>query len=185
MTSATTEWVGELHPDFSSPGAVALDGAAARRAIESAEIYWLSTVRPDGRPHVTPLIAIWVDDALVFCTGRTERKRLNLESNSSCVLTTGCNRLGEGVDVVVEGAATRVADDARLQRLADAYVEKYGRDWRYIVRDGAFYHAPESLRGEDIGDDPPEVWVFEVRPTKVLAFGRDGGFSQTRWRFAV
>jgi len=135
MTLATTQPIGELDPDFSSPGAVALDWSAAREAVESAEVYWLSTVRPEARPHVTPLIAIWMDEALVFCTGRTERKRLNLESNSSCVITTGCNRLGEGVDIVVEGAASRVADDARLRRLADAYVEKYGPDWRYTVRE--------------------------------------------------
>jgi hypothetical protein len=35
---------------------------------------WLATVRPDGRPHVMPVWAIWVDDAFYFVTGTTTRK---------------------------------------------------------------------------------------------------------------
>ncbi|QFG25164.1 pyridoxamine 5'-phosphate oxidase family protein [Actinomadura sp. WMMB 499] len=30
----------------------------ARRLLEDAELYWLATVRADGRPHVTPLIGV-------------------------------------------------------------------------------------------------------------------------------
>jgi hypothetical protein len=35
--------------------------------------HWLATVRPDGRPHVMPVWAIWVDDAFYFVTGTTTR----------------------------------------------------------------------------------------------------------------
>ncbi|HEX2398968.1 MAG TPA: pyridoxamine 5'-phosphate oxidase family protein, partial [Mycobacterium sp.] len=34
-------------------------------ALAAAELYWLTTVRKDGRPHVTPLVGVWVDDAFV------------------------------------------------------------------------------------------------------------------------
>jgi hypothetical protein len=34
------------------------------------------------------------------------------------VLTTGCNRWGHGLDIVVEGEAVRVTDDAVLSRSA-------------------------------------------------------------------
>ncbi|MFB7546034.1 DUF6191 domain-containing protein [Streptomyces sp. NPDC056154] len=37
----------------------------------------MSTVRPDGRPHVTPLIGVWSQSALYFSTGASERKGLN------------------------------------------------------------------------------------------------------------
>jgi Pyridoxamine 5'-phosphate oxidase len=40
---------------FSSDGAVAAEWAKALADLQGAEVYWLSTVRPDGRPHVTPL----------------------------------------------------------------------------------------------------------------------------------
>jgi hypothetical protein len=49
--------VAELEPRFSSDDATAIPWSEAFRALGSAEIYWLTTVRPDGHPHVTPLIA--------------------------------------------------------------------------------------------------------------------------------
>src|SRR2546429_3661978 len=39
---------------------------------------WLTTVRPDGRPHVMPLGAEWVDGAFYFTSGATTRKAKNL-----------------------------------------------------------------------------------------------------------
>ena len=65
--------VTELHTGFSSPDATATPWERAVTHLEQAEIFWLSTVRPDGRPHVTPLIAAWLDGALYFSTGATER----------------------------------------------------------------------------------------------------------------
>ena len=160
-----------LHESFSQPGATAISWDQGRKQLEQAEIYWISTVRPDGRPHVTPLIAIWMNDTLYFSTGPAERKALNLASNPHCVITTGCNALNEGLDVVLEGEAVRVSDEDTLQRLADAYVAKYDKGWQFTVRDGALFG-----RGG-------EAWVFAVAPTTVFGFGR-GTFSQTRWRFA-
>src|SRR5918998_116811 len=101
---AETEPVAELERQFSSDDATATPWAEARERLAAAKVYWLSTVRPDGRPHVTPVAAVWLDDALYFCTGQTERKAKNLALNSHCVITTGCNVL-EGLDLVVEGDA--------------------------------------------------------------------------------
>ena len=74
---------------FSSPNAVATEWSLARAELASVEVYWLSTVRPDGRPHVTPLLGVWLDGALYFCTGPNERKAKNLSANHHCILTTG------------------------------------------------------------------------------------------------
>ena len=164
----------EIDERFSSPEATARTWADARTQLAGAEIYWLSTIRPEGRPHVTPLIAVWVDDALYFCTGPDERKAKNLAGNPSCVVTTGCNTIGEGLDVVVEGAAERVRDDGLLQRVADAYVAKYGPDWTFSVEDGAFHHGPE---------DATAALVFEVAPSTAFGFAKGEPFSQTRYRF--
>jgi nitroimidazol reductase NimA-like FMN-containing flavoprotein (pyridoxamine 5'-phosphate oxidase superfamily) len=59
---------------FSSPNATPTEWSQARDELASAEVYWLSTVRPDGRPHVTPLLGIWLEGALYFCTGPNEQK---------------------------------------------------------------------------------------------------------------
>ena len=113
------EPMAKLDPRYSSAGASPIPWAEARSQLEKAEIFWLSTVRPDGRPHVTPLLCVWLDDALYFCTGADERKAKNLAHNLHCILTTGCNTLSQGLDLVIEGDALRISDDAKLQRVAD------------------------------------------------------------------
>jgi nitroimidazol reductase NimA-like FMN-containing flavoprotein (pyridoxamine 5'-phosphate oxidase superfamily) len=165
--------VADLDSRFSSEGATATEWSEARARLEDAEIFWISTVRPDGRPHVTPLISVWLADALYFCTGPSERKARNLAHNPHCILTTGCNTMDEGLDVVVEGDAVQVTDDAKLGRIADLYESKYGREWRFGVRDGVF--VPEDGEGVAL--------VFEVAPRKAFGFGKGNEFSQTRWRF--
>lgn len=71
-------------------------------------------MRPDGRPHVTPLNSVWFEHAAYFCTGPTERKAKNLATNASCILTTGTNAFDHGLDVVLEADATRVRDAGQL-----------------------------------------------------------------------
>jgi nitroimidazol reductase NimA-like FMN-containing flavoprotein (pyridoxamine 5'-phosphate oxidase superfamily) len=167
------EPVGELDARFSSEGAAPTEWTEAYGRLEDAEIFWISTVRGDGRPHVTPLIAVLVDGSLFFCTGPDEQKARNLEGNRHCILTTGCNDIDEGLDVVVEGDAVRVTDEAALQRVAELYESKYGPEWHFDVRDGAFSHSA----GTGI------ALVFEVAPRKAFGFRRGDQFSQTRWRF--
>lgn len=158
-----------LQPEYSSANATPTAWAEARSQLETAEVFWLSTVRPDGRPHVTPLIAVWIDDALHFCTGVGERKAKNLAHNTHCVLTTGCNSLHEGLDVVVEGNAVQIADAAKLRRVAAAYAAKYG--WHFEVGDGVVY------------GDGGAAFVYEVRPVTAFGFHKGEPYSQTRWRF--
>jgi nitroimidazol reductase NimA-like FMN-containing flavoprotein (pyridoxamine 5'-phosphate oxidase superfamily) len=158
----------ELHPQFSSDDATPTPWPEAREHLEKAGIYWLATVHTEGRPHVTPLFAVWLESALYFCAGPSERKARNLVHNPHCVVTTGCNVI-EGLDVVVEGTAVQVSDEARLQRVADTYASKYG--WHYAVRDGAFY-------GEG-----GRALVYEVVPGTAFGFGKGETFSQTRYRF--
>jgi hypothetical protein len=170
---STPDPITDLDPSFSTPDATPTPWAEARHQLERAEIFWLSKVRPDGRPHVTPLITVWVDDALFFCTGPTERNARNLERNTHCVLNTGSNATGEGMDIVVEGNAILTNDEPTLQRVADAFTSKYGEPFAFAVRNGNFW-----------SDDGGEALVFEVRPMKAFGFGKGDAFSQTRWRFA-
>jgi nitroimidazol reductase NimA-like FMN-containing flavoprotein (pyridoxamine 5'-phosphate oxidase superfamily) len=165
-----SEPVTEIDARFSAPGAAATSWDEARRVLEEAELFWICTVRADGRPHVSPLVAVWLDGAIHFSTGPDEQKAVNLRGNPHVTLTTGCNTWDRGLDVVVEGDAVRVTNDDALQRLAAAWSAKWDGQWRYQVRDGAFHH------------DNGAALVFGVRPAKVLAFGK-GNFSQTRHRF--
>ncbi|MGC4190252.1 MAG: pyridoxamine 5'-phosphate oxidase family protein [Thermomicrobiales bacterium] len=143
--------------------------ADAVAILDTAEIFWLSTVRAEGGPHVTPLIAVWVDDALWFATGAQEQKARNLAAQPRVAITTGCNAYASGIDLVLEGIAEIVHDEPLLQRVADRYASKYG--WQFTVRDGAF-----------VDDEDRPALVFRVRPAVAYGFAK-GTFGQTRWTF--
>ena len=156
---------------FSDPEATPTPWAEARAVLEAAPLSWITTVREDVRPHTTPRVTVWLDDVLYFCTGAEEQKGVNLTRNPHVTVTTGCNTWDRGLDVVVEGEAVRVTDVALLQRLADAWAQKWDGSWQFRVEDGAFHHGDEGV-----------AEVFAVAPAKVLAFGK-GTFSHTRYVF--
>src|SRR3954467_6432307 len=110
-----TEPTAEFSGAFSEPGAEAVPWRDVDDVLTRAEMFWLSTVRRDGRPHVTPLPAIWHDGALHICTGDVEQKAVNLKDEPRCVLATGTNAFRQGLDLVVEGTATRVTDEPTLR----------------------------------------------------------------------
>jgi general stress protein 26 len=177
MTTIPTTTLAE---QFSSPGATPTAWADGQQQLQDAQIFWIATVRPDGRPHIAPLMSVWLDDALYFCTGATERKAKNLAKKTHCILLTGSNAMDTGLDLVVEGDARNITDAALLQRIADAYVAKYGEGWRYTVHDGAFYHGDGSVREGHTA----RALVYALAPATAFGFGRGASFSQTRWHFA-
>ena len=142
----------------------------ARRVLESAELYWITTVRADGRPHVAPLVGVWHDEAFHFCTGLEEQKAVNLAHDPRLAVTTGTNTWQQGLDVVIEGAAIRVVGGDALGPLADTYRDKYAGAWDFGHGDEAFQH------------EAGEAAVFRVAATKILAFGKDP-HSQTAFDF--
>jgi general stress protein 26 len=161
--------VTELDERFSDPDTQPTSWETTSEALEAAQLAWVSTVRADGRPHVTPLVPVWLDGAVHFTTGPSEQKAVNLAANPHVVLTTGCNRWEEGLDVVVEGEARRVTERATLERLAAAWAGKWDGSWQFQVTDEGFRH------------DAGTALVYAVEPAKVLAFGK-GPFTHTRHR---
>jgi nitroimidazol reductase NimA-like FMN-containing flavoprotein (pyridoxamine 5'-phosphate oxidase superfamily) len=125
----------ETEPVATEPllaGAAPTPWSEVRQLLAKGDTYWLATVGPGGPPHVRPVLAVWLDGRLHFCASPSSRKGKNLALESQCVLATGADT----ADLVVEGLATRVDDQARLQRVAEAYAAKY--EWHVEVRDGAF-----------------------------------------------
>jgi nitroimidazol reductase NimA-like FMN-containing flavoprotein (pyridoxamine 5'-phosphate oxidase superfamily) len=131
---------------------------AESRLIESHS-YWISTTRPDGRPHVMPVWGVWMDGALYFGTDRGSRKSRNLEANPAVVAHV------ESADeaVIVEGVARAEAGREALKRLDAAYLAKY------------------KMR---LTEAPGELAVWAIVPRVVFAM-REKDFPQsaTRWRF--
>ena len=166
--------VTKLDQRYSGAAAVATSWDDTVQALETAELFWISTVRADGRPHVTPLVAVWTDGAMWFTTGTTEQKFVNLRANPQVVLTTGCNSWDHGLDVVVEGEASWVTDESALDRVAKAFAVKWQGAWQFTVRNGRFYNS-------GTGDWPSEV--FSVPPTRVFAHSKGEPFGATTHKF--
>jgi hypothetical protein len=140
----------------------------ARACIETAAKAWLSTVRPNGRPHNAPLMPVWVDDVPWFTARPTTVKARNIEENACCVLTASDPTL----DLVIEGTAQRERDEVRIEDVAAAFQAKYG--WKFTLRDGSAFE--ESLPGS------PEYAFYRVIPRRAFGYGADGQ-TATRWRF--
>ncbi|MFE6911505.1 pyridoxamine 5'-phosphate oxidase family protein [Streptomyces erythrochromogenes] len=174
-TELDARYSAALNPRPGASEVTATAWSEAQRQLGAAEIFWLSTVRPDGRLHVTPVIAAWHDGTMYFSTGPGEQKAKNLAHDGHCALTTGGNALTEGLDLVVEGRAQQVCDPTRLEEVITAYATKYGP--HVTSPEGTFHGIDDAIRQGN-------AVVFAVAPTTAYGFGRDGGvYSHTRWTF--
>ena len=146
------------------------------RALEQLETgpdanHFLATVRPDGRPHVAGIGAFWEDGKYYFTSGAGTRKSRNLAENPNCVISVAL----PGLDLVVEGTAAKVTDEATLQRVAARAV---AGGWPASVSDGAFtaeYSAPSA--------GPPPWDLYAVTPITAFGVATAEPFGATRWRF--
>jgi general stress protein 26 len=170
---------GRIDPRYGDASATAPGWDELERLLTDAQLYWIITVRADGRPHAVPLVGVWHEGAFAFCTGAAEQKQRNLDHNRHVAVTTGSTGASgwdRGKDLVVEGTAERVTDADALQALADAWFAKYGDDWRFEVRGQEFVEAGRTSDGAAGG-----ARVYRVAPAKVIAFGDTHG--QTTYRF--
>ncbi|MFD3538453.1 pyridoxamine 5'-phosphate oxidase family protein [Streptomyces sp. NPDC058662] len=174
-TELDARYSSALNPRPGASDVTATEWSEARGLLDTAEIFWVSTVRPEGRLHVTPVIAAWHDGALYFSTGKDEQKARNLAHDGHCALTTGGNSLTAGLDLVVEGKAEPVTDPAVLEEVIAAYEAKYGA--HITSPDGTFHGLGDELR-------TGAALVLAVAPTTAYGFGRDNGvYTHTRWTF--
>jgi hypothetical protein len=149
---------------------------------EPEQTYWLTTLRPDGSPHVMPILGLWVDDTFVFITGAGTRKGKNLAHDGRCVIA-GSTRKLPSLDFVIEGDARRVTDGPTLRRVVKA-LGIIG--WPLEVTKGGVDGPNAPSAG------PPPYGVYEVRPTKAFGLPGVAGMEKTpakkrvtptRWRF--
>ena len=133
--------------------------------------YWLATSRPDGRPHIAGVGALWLDGRFYFVSGPGTRKSQNLAKNPNCAISV----ILKGIDLVVEGTARVVTDEPTLQRL----VKRYNAEgWPASVSGGAFtaeFSAPSA--------GPPPWNLYVMTPSTAFGTASVEPFGATRWRF--
>jgi hypothetical protein len=150
--------------------------------LEQQRTTWLATVRPDGRPHLMPLIAAWIDGAFYFVVGEGTRKARNLAGDGRCVIATASTTL-PSLDIVVEGHAEPLTDADEVRRVAADFSTS---GWPLEARDDKVYGPNAPTAG------PPPYRIFRMTPSK--AFGLPGTYGMdqfdpadlprpTRWDF--
>lgn len=135
--------------------------------------FFIGTSRPDGRPHAAGIGALWLDGEIYFTSGPGTRKSQNLSANPACTISTHL----EGIDLVLEGEATRVTDQQTLEEAASGYREG---GWPAEVEDDAFtapYSAPSA--------GPPPWYLYRFTVATAFGVATAEPYGATRWRFAV
>jgi nitroimidazol reductase NimA-like FMN-containing flavoprotein (pyridoxamine 5'-phosphate oxidase superfamily) len=145
-----------------------LDWEAAQARIAESETYLITTVSRSGRPHLVPVLGVWVDDFLAFTTEVSALKARHLQDNPAIAVAAP----GTDDDFTIEGTAELITDPDLLRTVAAAYPRKY--DW---------WH-PEVIDGRFVADDVSVIRsVYAVHPDRIFGFGKAEGFSATCWTF--
>jgi PPOX class probable F420-dependent enzyme len=125
---------------------------------------WISTTRPDGRPHAVPVWFIWDGRSLYFISARSLQKSKNLARQPWVVV-----HAGDGDDVIIlEGLAETVTDREELNRVDAAYRAKY-------VDPGS---------GAQATIFEPEVDLYRVDVKRIMAWEYGTVANRTDWKFA-
>ena len=149
---------------------------------EPSRTCWLATTRPDGRPHLMPVIAFWFDDAMHVVVGEGTQKGRNLAADDRCVIATGSTTL-PSLDIVIEGHAKALTDDDAVRHAAEAFREK---GWALEPK-GDKVDGPNAPTA-----GPPPYTIFRIVPSRVFGLPGMTGMEQfdpaelpkpTRWDF--
>lgn len=136
----------------------------AQDRLKKSRQYWISTVGPNGKPHVMVIWGLWWEGQFCFSTGSQSRKAKNLAKNKKCVI---CNEQSDEA-VIVEGIAERLRDAARLRKFISVYGRKYKFDMSGMEEEMTSLKEP----------------VFVVRPLKVFGQAeKTYAKTATRWIF--
>ena len=133
--------------------------------------YWLATTRPGAGPHLAAVGGLWVDGKVYFVSGPRTRKSRDIVKQPACVVSISLKDL----DLVIEGTARKVKDEATLKRLAKLYG---AQGWPATVKGGAFTHeysAPSA--------GPPPWHLYAITPSTAFGVATAEPHGATRWRF--
>src|SRR5258705_12881027 len=88
---------------YSDDAATAVPWARAQARLAAAEVAWIVTVRPDGRPHATPMVPVVHNGHVYFHTGNGEVKYANIQANPRVLVLAGDTRWAGGPAGTVSG----------------------------------------------------------------------------------
>ncbi len=160
-----------LDRPYSDPRAEPVPWSRAQSRLADAEVAWIVTVQPDGRPHATPMVPVSDGGVVYFHTGSAEVKHANMTANPHVLVLAGDTSWDRGLDVALEGTVSVVTDDAVLSRLAQRYRKRWDGRWQLEVRDGSVTNPTSDS----------ELVMFRVTPTRASAHDKGDPIGQTTY----
>ena len=134
---------------------------------------WLTTISPDGSPHVTAVGAVWVDGAYWFQTGDGTRKAKNVARDPRCSVSVST----KDIDFVFNGTAEKVADPAAVARVVAVW---NAMGWPCEVDEsGVGLTAPFNTPA--VG--PAPWFVYRIAPRSATSVTNVEPGGVTRWTF--
>lgn len=106
------------------------DDAHVDERLREDPIVWLTTVRPDGRPHAVAVWFLWDGETVLIFSKPNQQKLANIQHNPNVLLLIDNTRGGED-PIAIEGKAALLPPDQADVTLA-AYVAKYGERMKGI-----------------------------------------------------
>src|SRR5438552_19028464 len=91
--------------------------------LRTEPIIWLSTVRPDGRPHLVPVWFLWDGETILIFSKPNNQKIRNLQENPNVMLALEAADQGNDI-VLIEGQADFV-EGPDLSPAMPPYAQKY------------------------------------------------------------
>ncbi|MGD2049152.1 MAG: pyridoxamine 5'-phosphate oxidase family protein [Chloroflexota bacterium] len=107
---------------------------------------WIVTVRSDGRPHMTPVWYVWLNERIYIATGTDTQKFTNLRTNQAVALA-----LPDTDSVLILEGEAHAADRQTTDKLGEYFFNKYEWDFRY--------------------DEDADWRLVEITPHRILAWG--------------
>ena len=131
--------------------------------LQAFRSIWVSTTRPDGRPHAVPVWYVWQGHSVYFISGRQLQKSKNIADQPWIIV-----HAGDGDDVIIlEGPADIVTDRAELEKVDAAYRAKY-------VDPGS---------GAQATIFEPDADLYRVDVKHVMAWEYGTVANRTDWKF--
>jgi general stress protein 26 len=112
--------------------------------LENDQNLWVSTVRKDGRPHLTPVWFVWFTGKFYICIDANSIKARNLSSNPYVVVA-----LEEGTHPLICEGEAFLLDKPYPDDIQAAFYDKY--EW-------------------EIANDPQYNLLIEIKPKKWLSW---------------
>jgi len=111
---------------------------------------WLSTVRPDGRPHIVPVWFLWDGQTILIFSQLNAQKLRNLRHNLNVALALDMRN--EGADIVFLEGCAELVNDPNVNATLPAFAKKYASQFVSLT--------PESMTKE-------YSQAIRITPTKI------------------